>query len=108
MLKETLGTSGAGGWAIDPAVGAAGGQPTTTLWGLRVLTCADLPSGTGLVADWTAFDIFLGNDFRIDVSDSAGNRWDQNITSYRSEEDFGFTAEPPIRTGKLVKVTGIA
>jgi HK97 family phage major capsid protein len=107
MLKETLGTSGAGGWAVDPAAGAASGQPTTSLWGLPVLRCADLASGTALVADWTAFDIFLGNDFRIDVSSEAGNRFDQNITGFRAEEDFGFTALPPVATGKVVKVTGI-
>lgn len=108
MLKETLGTSGAGGWAVDPAAGAASGQPTTTLWGLPVLRCADLASGTGLVADWTAFDIYLGNDFRIDVSSEAGSRFDQNVTGFRAEEDFGFTAEPAVYTGKVVKVTGIS
>jgi HK97 family phage major capsid protein len=108
MLRETLGTSGAGGWAIDPAAGPSAGQPTTSLWGLPVVKCAELASGTALVAEWSAFDIFLGNDFRIDVSSEAGNRFDQNITGFRAEEDFAFNAEPGVRTGKVVKVTGIA
>jgi hypothetical protein len=34
-------------------------------------------------------------------------RFDQNVTGFIAEEDFAFTAEPPIRTGKLVKITGI-
>lgn len=71
-----------------------------------VLRCADLASGTALVADWTAFDIYLGSDFRIDVSSEADNRFDQNVTGFRAEEDFGFTAEPAVRTGKVVKITG--
>jgi hypothetical protein len=29
------------------------------------------------------------------------------VTGFRAEEDFGFTAEPPVRTGKVVKITGI-
>jgi hypothetical protein len=72
-----------------------------------VLRCADLASGTALVADWTAFDIYLGSDFRIDVSSEADNRFDQNVTGFRAEEDFGFTAEPAVRTGKVVKITGL-
>lgn len=108
MLRETLGTSGAGGWAVDPAEGAASGQPTTRLWGLPVLRCADLASGTALVADWSAFDIFLGQSFRIDVSSEAGSRFDQNVTGFRAEEGFGFTAEPGVRTLKVVKVLGIS
>lgn len=107
-LREGLGTSYAGGWAVDPAAGPFSGVPTTNLWGLPVIRCADLASGTALVADWSAFDIFLGQDFRIDVSSEAGNRFDQNVTGFRAEEDFGFTALPGVATGKLVKVTGIS
>ena len=36
----------------------------------------------------------------------AYTRFDQNITGYRAEEDFGFTAEPAVRTGKVVKILG--
>jgi hypothetical protein len=107
MNKETLGTSGSGGWAVDPADGPSKSGPRASLWGVPVLRCADLPSGTALVADWSAFDIYLGDDFRIDVSSEAGTRFDQNITAFRAEEDFAFNAEPGVRTGKVVKITGI-
>ena len=52
-------------------------------------------------------DIFTGQDFRIDVSSEAGNRFDQNITGFRAEEEFGFNAEPYVRTGKFLKVLGL-
>jgi hypothetical protein len=102
-----LGTSGAGGWALSPADGAASSPPVTTLWGVPVYRCADLTVGMALAADWSTFDIYRGNDFRIDVSSEAGSRFDQNVTGYRAEEDFGFTAEPPVRTGKVVKILGL-
>lgn len=107
MNVETLGTSGAGGWAVDPAQGPSGSAPGTTLWGLPVYRCPDLAAGTALVADWTAFDIYLGSEFRIDVSSEGGNRFDQNVTGFRAEEDFAFNAQAAVATGKVVKVTGL-
>ena len=52
-------------------------------------------------------DIYLGLDMRIDVSSEAGSRFDQNITGFRAEEDFGFNAEPYVRTGMVQKVLGL-
>jgi hypothetical protein len=51
--------------------------------------------------------MFLGDEYRIDVSDSAGSRWDQNITGFRAEEEFGFNAEPYVRTGRVQRVNGL-
>jgi hypothetical protein len=67
----------------------------------------NLPSGSPRVGAWTDRDIFLVSALRIDVSSAAGTRFDQNITGFRAEEDFGFNAEPPVRTGKVVEITGI-
>jgi HK97 family phage major capsid protein len=107
MVTETLGSSGSGGWALDPATGAASSAPTARVWGVPVYRCADLTVGTALVADSSTFDTYLGNDFRIDVSSEAGSRFDQNVTGFRAEEDFAFNAEPPVRTGNVVKITGL-
>ena len=41
------------------------------------------------------------------MSGEAGNRFDQNITGFRGEEEFGFTAEPYVRTAKFVKILGL-
>jgi hypothetical protein len=39
-------------------------------------------------------DIYIGSEFRIDVSSEAGSRFDQNVTDFRAEEEFGFNATP--------------
>ena len=41
------------------------------------------------------------------MSSEAGSRFDQNVTGFRGEEEFGFTAEPYVRTGKFVKILGL-
>ena len=67
----------------------------------------NLPSGTALAGAWSDCDIYIGSEFRIDVSSEAGTRFDQNITGFRGEEEFGFNAEPYVRTGKFVKILGL-
>jgi hypothetical protein len=57
--------------------------------------------------DKTACTIFLGQEYRVDVSSEAGSRFDQNITGFRAEELFGFNAEPAVRTGRVQKIIGI-
>ena len=104
---EGLGTSYAGGWAIDPAAGAAGSPPQQTAWGIPIYRCADLPTATGLVGNFADMDMYYGLSMRIDVSSEAGSRFDQNITGFRAEEDFGFNAEPYVRTGMVQKVLGL-
>jgi hypothetical protein len=36
-----------------------------------------------------------------------GQPFDQNVTGFRAEEEFGFNAEPYVRTGKFVKILGL-
>jgi hypothetical protein len=43
----------------------------------------------------------------MDVSSEAGSRFDQNVIGFRAEEEFGFTAEPYVMTGKFVKILGL-
>ena len=107
MAVEGLGTSYAGGWALDPTQPAEG-RPVASLWGVPIYRCADLPSGTGLAGDFSEATAWLGDELRIDVSSEAGSRFDQNITGFRAEEEFGFNAEPYVRTGQIQKILGIA
>ena len=107
---EGLGTSYAGGWAVEPAAGAAGSPPITRAWGVQLLSDPNWPAakvGTGLLIDASEVQIFTGQGYRIDVSSEAGNRFDQNITGFRAEEEFGFNAEPYVRTGRVQQVIGI-
>jgi HK97 family phage major capsid protein len=106
MATETLGTSGAGGWAFDAATGP-NASPVQTVWGVPVYRDVSLPTGTALAGAWGDCDIYVGSEFRIDVSNEAGNRFDQNVTGFRGEEEFGFNAEPYVRTGKFVKILGL-
>jgi HK97 family phage major capsid protein len=110
MATEGLGTSYAGGWAIDPAAGASASPPPDRVWGVPVKRDATWPSaqvGTALIIERTEVEMFTGQGFTIDVSSEAGNRFDQNITGFRAEEEFGFNAEPYVRTGKVQRVNGL-
>ena len=112
LASEGLGTSYAGGWAIDPAGGASLNPPITKAWGIPLYTDPNWPAaqaGTGLLIDKTSdgTTIFTGQEYRIDVSSEAGTRFDQNVTGFRAEEEFAFNAEPYVRTGRVQKITGI-
>jgi HK97 family phage major capsid protein len=110
IASEGLGTAYAGGWAIDPAGGAAANPPITSAWGVPIRSDPNWPStevGTALLVDRSEVQMFTGHEFRIDVSSEAGSRFDQNITGFRGEEDFGFNAEPYVRTGRVQKVIGL-
>lgn len=110
LASEGLGSSYAGGWAIDPAGGAAANPPISSMWGVPVFRDPNWPAakaGTALVLDRTAAEIYTGQEYRIDVSSEGGNRFDQNITGFRAEEEFAFTAEPMVKTGRVQEVTGI-
>ena len=110
LATETLGSSGSGGWVYDPATGAAGNPPITSTWGVQIARDPNWPAayiGTAVIVDRTAPDIFTGQEYRIDVSSEAGNRFDQNITGFRAEEEFGFNFLPVVATGRAQKVLGL-
>jgi HK97 family phage major capsid protein len=110
LAVETLGSSGSGGWVFDPATGAAGSPPITSVWGVPIVRDPNWPAayaGTAVIVDKSAPEIFTGSEYRIDVSSEAGNRFDQNITGFRAEEEFAFNALPVIATGRAHKVTGL-
>lgn len=107
---EGLGSSYAGGWAVDPAGGAAANPPITSAWGVPLRSDPNWPTasvGTALIIERSDVEIFTGQEYRIDVSSEAGSRFDQNITGFRAEEEFGFNAEPYVRTGRVQKVLGL-
>jgi len=81
--------------------------PILSIWGIPLYRDVNLPTGTALAGAWSDGDIYIGSGFRIDVSSEAGSRFDQNITGFRAEEEFGFNAEPYVRTGKFVKILGL-
>lgn len=60
-----------------------------------------------VVADWKAFKVFLGQDYRVDSSDVAGTRWDTNLTGFRGEMEMGFDARPSVYAGRAQMITDI-
>ena len=111
LAVETLGSSGSGGWALAPGDGPQvnASQRSFPLWGVPVFrdNSTFLTTGTALIAEWASIDLFFGQDYRIDVSDEAGTRWDRNITGFRAEEEIAFNADPYVLTGKVQRVTGL-
>jgi hypothetical protein len=98
------------GASVLSAVDAATGPTSSTLisvWGIPVYRDVNLPSGTALARAWSDCDIYIGSEFRIDVSSEAGSRFDQKVTGFRGEAEFGFNAEPYVRTGKFVNILGL-
>lgn len=105
---EGLGTSYAGGWAINPSDGPTAVR--TSLWGVPVYRDPFWPSaqaGTALIANFGAMDLFFGEGIRVDVSSEAGDRFDKNITGFRGEEEMAFNADPYVLTGHVQRVTGL-
>ncbi len=111
LAVETLGTSGSGGWALAPAMGASATPATRNypLWGVPAYrdTLGFLTVGTALIGAWSDVDLFFGDEYRVDVSTEAGTNFALNLTSFRAEEEMAFNADPYVLTGKIQKVTGI-
>jgi hypothetical protein len=96
----------------------------------RTIRPSGFPAGQLVRADQGRLGIYIGSEFRIDVSSEAGSRFDPNVTGFpvrvprrlrprtpeprqraarargRAEEEFGFNATPYLATGKFVKVLG--
>ena len=105
------------GFFFAPAGGPEGIRPGTLMapWGLPVYADAgaDL-QGTAavvdnlVVADWKAFKVYWGQDYRVDSSDVANTRWDYNLTGFRGEEEMAFDARPAVYAGRAQMITDIA
>jgi HK97 family phage major capsid protein len=93
------------GQAVSPMSIDATGTPR--LYGLPFFADANMPSNTGLLADFSSMKIYTGLGYRIDTSSEAGTRWDYNITGWRAEEELGFCATPYILAGKAQRLTNL-
>ncbi len=60
-----------------------------------------------IAGDWKSAKLFRGMEFRIDTSDVAGTRWDQNLIGFRGEQEIGFNARPAMFTGAFQLITGV-
>jgi len=60
-----------------------------------------------IAAEWSAFKLYRGMEFRIDSSDVAGTRWDKNLVGFRGEMEMGFNAETPVHVGAAQLMTSV-
>lgn len=102
------------GFFFAPANGPTNIRPGTVMspWGIPVYAdpAADATAAVAdnlVVADWKAFKVFFGENYRVDSSDTAGNRWDTNVTGFRGEEEMGFDARPAVYAGYAQIITDI-
>jgi len=106
MVAE--GTDSAG-FFFAPAVGPEGIRPGTLMspFGVPIYQSSQMPVDDLLVGDFKSAQLFVGDDFRVDVSTEAGDRWDKNLTGFRAEEEIGFNADPYVVSGYFERVTDI-
>lgn len=98
-------TSANGGFTID----ATGGL---SYWGVPVRYSPNFNTFTGttkaaIAIDGSAFRAYRGMEFRIDSSDVAGSRWDNNLVGFRGEMEMGFNAERGVHVGAAQLMTGV-
>lgn len=85
--------------AIDPTAGLL------RIWGLPVYADPNMPSDSMVVGEWGSATLFTGQSYRVDVSDTAGTRWDTNETGFRGEEEIAWNAIPYVVSGMFQRVT---
>ena len=93
--------SDTGGFWVDSDTGAR------SLLGLPVVTTTAIAGGTAIVGDFKSATLFVGDQFRIDVTNEAGDRWDKNLTGFRGEEEMAFNADPAVLGGAFQRITTI-
>jgi HK97 family phage major capsid protein len=108
------GSDNAGFW-VNPAGGPTGFTRTNSgglaFWGVPIYY--DINLGTNAAtkiaigAQWDAFRLLRGMEFRIDSTDVAGNRWDQNLIGYRGEQEIGFNADTAVHVGAAQLLTSV-
>lgn len=109
LVTDQLG-SGAGGYAVGPNAAAIDpGSPNSAIrvFGVPVLRDPAMTAGTAILGEWNAAQLFIGDEYRVDVSDEAGTRWDRNITGFRAEEEIAFNATPYVSMGMFQRITGL-
>lgn len=97
----------AAGFYISPSFGAPGFDATSAVrvWGIPVIPDVNMPADSLVVGEWSSLKIYFGQGFRIDSSSEAGSRWDNNLTGFRGEEEFGLDARPAVYTGAFQRIT---
>lgn len=108
------GSDSAGFWASP--LGIASGlnvdsAGNATFFGIPILYDTNLGTNAAtkilIGAEWGAFKLYRGMEFRIDSSDQAGDRWDKNLVGFRGEMELGFNADTGVHVGAAQLMTAV-
>jgi HK97 family phage major capsid protein len=107
--------SDSAGFFMSELLGAGfqvGGDFSLRFRGIPIYFDANFNTNTAttkraIVADWKVFKLYRGAEFRIDTSDVAGNRWDNNLIGFRGEEEIGFNANTGVAVGAAQLIVGV-
>ena len=114
-LMMAQGTDTAGFW-MSPTGGPSdidATVPEVRLFGLRIFPDGNLRASQAnapddlVVGDFRSAQLFIGEDYRVDVSTEANDRWDKNLTGFRAEEDIAFNADPYVASGFFQRVLDV-
>jgi len=108
------GSDNAGFWMSDLlGAGFQIGPDNSLRWrGVPILYDANYNTNTAttkgaIAGDWPALKLYRGAEFRIDTSDQAGTRWDQNLVGFRGEQEIGINASTAVSVGAFQRITGL-
>ena len=103
------------GFFFNPAQGPgqinANGVPSFSVFGVRVIPDANMVAAGAtddlLIGEFGSANLYIGEDYRVDVSSEAGDRWDKNLTGFRAEEEIGFNADPYVVSGHFQRILDV-
>ena len=97
------------GFFLSPTGGPTDINPRSIIspFGIPVYQSTEMPSDDLLVGQFKRAQFFVGDDFRVDTSTEAGDRWDKNLTGFRAEEEIGFNADPYVVAGYFTRITDV-
>lgn len=97
------------GFFLSPTGGPTDINPRSIIspFGIPVYQSTEMPTDDLLVGQFKRAQFFVGDEFRVDVSTEAGDRWDKNLTGFRAEEEIGFNADPYVVAGYFQRITDV-
>jgi HK97 family phage major capsid protein len=106
MLQNGADTSG---FYLANAVEGSAFSPGTLVspWGIPVYVDTDLAADDLIVGQFGSLVLYVGEGYRVDTTDVAGERWDRNLVGFRGEMELGCDARPAVYAGAFCTVADI-
>ena len=103
------GNDNAGFWMSQfLGAGFTVGPDNTIRWlNMELKYDANFTAKLAIMGEWKQAKFYRGLEFRIESSDTAGTRWDQNLVGFRGEEEIGFNGAPAVAVGAFQYCTTI-